>query len=73
MSSVSSENLTWSEQDPTIKTSCSVSVIIGDFSTGGVINGLSLAEEFFLPEQQRIFQLLTYGTAQCCSNQNQGR
>ena len=42
MSRVSSENLTWSEQEPTISTSCKVRVIMGDFSTGGVIKGFSL-------------------------------
>lgn len=42
MSSVNSENFTCSEHDPTINTSCNASVIIGDFSKGGVINGFSL-------------------------------
>lgn len=42
MSSVSSENLTCSEQDPMIMTSWRLRVMMGDFSTGGVTNGLSL-------------------------------
>jgi len=33
---------TCSEQAPTITTSCKDKVIIGDFSTGGVINGFNL-------------------------------
>ena len=41
MSRVSSENLACSEMLPTMITSCRVKVIMGERSSGGVINGLS--------------------------------
>lgn len=45
MSIVSSENLACSHADPTIRISCRLSVICGDRSQGGVVNGLSLEPE----------------------------
>lgn len=45
MSMVNSENLACSQADPTINISCKLSVICGDRSHGGVVNGLSLEPE----------------------------
>lgn len=45
MSMVSSENFACSHAEPTIKISCSVSVMCGDRSHGGVVNGLNLEPE----------------------------
>lgn len=45
MSIVSSENFACSHADPTIRISCKLSVMCGDRSQGGVVNGLSLEPE----------------------------
>ena len=37
-----------------MRTSCSDSVIIGDFSTGGVIKGFSLCKEIMLQTVKRM-------------------
>lgn len=45
ISIVSSENFACSTAEPTMRISCSESVICGDLSHGGVVNGLSLEPE----------------------------
>ena len=42
---VNSENLACSHADPTMSISCKLSVICGDRSHGGVVNGLNLEPE----------------------------
>lgn len=57
MSMVSSENFACSQAEPTINISCSVSVICGDRSHGGVVNGLNLEPEPLIVKKCEVNQV----------------